>query len=102
MSDTQEKKATSQEILRLGAQSDFWQLLLDALQRNKENLRNELDSENLTELPADQYKLESELLKAKIKYIDKLLKLPDSLIIWHENPSNKEEDFDPYEKPDLE
>ena len=93
----QATKATSQEILRLGAQGDFWQLILNALKKNKENLQTTLDGEDLTDLPADQYKLESEILKTKIKYIDKLSKLPESLIVWHENPDNIEKNFDPYE-----
>jgi len=94
---TQAKKATSQEILRLGMDGDFWQLIVSALQDSKENLRNLLDSDDLKDLPADQYKLESEILKSKIKYIDKLSELPKNLIAWHENPDNTEKDFDPYE-----
>ncbi|MCK5211698.1 hypothetical protein KAJ89_03280 [Candidatus Parcubacteria bacterium] len=93
----QAQEATSQEILRLGQDSDFWRLMLVALEKCKENLRNISDSDDFKDLPADRYKLESELSKAKIKYLDKLSNLPGSLIVWMKNPDNKDKDFDPYD-----
>ena len=91
---------TIQEILRLGAEGDFWELLLKALKDSKKQLKKLLDDDD-PDLPAEMYKFERELLKAKVEYIDKLLKLPETLIVWLENPNNIAKDFDPYEKPNL-
>lgn len=91
-----------QEVLRQGIKSDFWRLITEALKDSKGYLQKLADNDDLKELPADQYKVENELLKAKRKYLDKLSKLPDDLISWLENPDNKKPDFDPYSKPEEE
>jgi len=54
------------------------------------------DSDDLMDYPAEQYKTESELLKTKIKYLEKLIDLPDSLMSWAEDPDNRKPEFDPY------
>ena len=58
------------------------------------------------DLPADQYKLEMELLKAKRKYLNHLKNLPASLSAYlSEPPANKEKDknYDPfYNESELE
>ena len=78
---------------------DFWQLIIEALNDNKEDLQKQADSEDLKELSPEQYKLENELLKAKRKYLDKLSELPATLISWLKNPNTeKPESFDPYDK----
>ena len=89
-------KKDKQEILRQGKNSDFWRVIVEALKESKEYLQKITDSDDLKELPADQYKVENELLKAKRKYLDKLSELPDNLILWLENPDNKKPNFDPY------
>ena len=85
-----------QEILRQGMKSEFWQIISEALRDSKNHLRNEQDADELKDLPADQYKVENELLKAKIKYLDKLADYPNTIIGWLENPNQEEKNYDPY------
>ena len=89
---------SKQEILRQGQQSDFWQIIITYLKESKEHLRQQQDSDNLKDLPADQYKVENELLKAKIQYLDKLADYPNTIIGWLQNPNPEEKDWDPYGK----
>ncbi len=56
--------------------------------------------DGIRELPADQYKIEMELLKAKEDYLHRLIDLPDTLIAWLQEPDNTIEDFDPFMKAD--
>lgn len=76
--------------------SEFWKIISEALRDSKNHLRNEQDADELKDLPADQYKVENELLKAKIKYLDKLANYPDTIIGWLQNPNQEEKDYDPY------
>lgn len=87
---------TKRKILQQGQQNDFWQIILEYIKESKEHLRNEQASDNLKDYPADQYKIEMELLKAKIKYLDKLADYPNAIIGWLQNPNTKEQNFDPY------
>ena len=96
MIDDKESQS-KQEILRQGQQGDFWQIILDFIKQSREHLRNEMDADQLRDLPADQYKVENELLKAKIKYLDRLADYPNTIIGWLQNPSNEEKNYDPYE-----
>lgn len=89
------KLSTSQEILSLGKQTDFWKTLVDQLENEIANLREE-QQKDLKSLPADQYKLENELILAKIDYIKYLQTLPDSLILLLDNPENDTRVLDPY------
>lgn len=87
---------SKQEILRQGMNSEFWKIISEALRDSKNHLRNEQDADALRDLPADQYKVENELLKAKIKYLDKLADYPNTIIGWLQNPNQEEKDYDPY------
>ena len=93
--DTQQSQS-KQEILRQGQQSDFWQIILEYIQESKGHLRQQQDSDELKDLPADQYKVENELLKAKIKCLDKLTDYPNTIIGRLQNP-NEEKNWDVYE-----
>ena len=93
--ETKDSKS-KQEILRQGMNSEFWKIISEALRDSKNHLRNEQDADELKDLPADQYKVENELLKAKIKYLDKLANYPDTIIGWLQNPNQEEKDYDPY------
>ena len=90
-------KKAKQEILRVGMDTDFWRVLIEGIQANIEELRKKNDDEEFRNLPANQYKLENELLLAKIKYLEKLIHLPTEMIAWFENPDNTVEDHDPYD-----
>ena len=89
------KLSTSQEILSLGKQTDFWKMLVDHLENEIADLREE-QQKDLKSLPADQYKLENELILAKIDYIKYLQTLPDSLILLLDNSENYTRVLDPY------
>jgi len=58
------------------------------------------DGEEIKDLPADQYKLEAELIKAKKSYLEKLKHFPDTLGLWLVDPDQSEKEFDPYLKPE--
>ena len=92
MKDTKSK----QEILKQGQSSDFWQIITEFIKESKDHLRREQDADELRYLPADQYKVENELIKAKIKYLDKLADYPNTIIGWLQNPNTEETNFDPY------
>ena len=95
---TPKDSKSKQEILQQGQNSDFWQIIVEAMKDSKEHLRNEQDADELRDLPADQYKVENELLKAKIKYLDKLADYPNTIIGWLQNPNSEEpKNFDPYQ-----
>ena len=93
--ETKDSKS-KQEILRQGMNSEFWMIISEALRDSKNHLRDEQGSDDLKDLPADQYKVENELLKAKIKYLDKLADYPNTIIGWLANPNQEEKDYDPY------
>lgn len=94
------KKAESlMEILRLGQATEFWKLIQESIDESKEHLQKVEDSQELRELPAEQYKLESEILKMKKRYLDHLRRLPTSIIEYlQEPPENREKagNDDPY------
>ena len=88
---------SQQEILKQGQTSEFWQLILEFIGKSKNDLRVQQDADEFRDLPADQYKIENELLKAKIKYLDRLASYPNSIIGWLQNPNTKETNYDPYD-----
>jgi len=88
-------KESKQEILRNGIKTDFWKLILNALDDSIKRIED--NQKDISELPADQYKLENELIIKKIEFLKTLKKTPDNLIDWLEETDNKEDDFDPYE-----
>lgn len=50
----------------------------------------------MMDLPAEQYKVQNEVFKSKKEFIDKLIKTPDNIMSWLEEPNNEEKEFDPY------
>lgn len=97
MIDKKDSKS-KQEILRQGMESDFWRIIISALEDSKGHLRKEQKGQDLKSLPAEQYKLENELLLAKLEYLDNLADYPNTIIGWLQNPNQKEIDPDPYDK----
>ena len=90
---------SAKEVLRLGQGTEFWKLLCDALDDSIAHLQAEQDGDEINGLPAEQYKLMSELLKAKRKYLVHLKNLPETLIAYLTQPAGnieKEPNFDPY------
>ena len=96
--NTEGKRESAKETLRLGAKTDFWKLILEVLDDNIESLRKEQDSDEFRELDSHQYKTENEILKAKINYLKQLKKTPDNVIGWLGNPDSGDFNPDPYDK----
>lgn len=94
-----EKDAKSkQAILQQGQSSDFWRIILDYIELSREHLRKEQKSQNLKSLPAEEYKLQNELLMAKLEYLDNLADYPNTIISSLQNPNQEEINFDVYDK----
>ncbi len=88
-----------QTVMEQGKTSDFWQLIMQAIEQTRMNLQEYQDSDEFRDLPADKYKLESELIHAKRKYLNILKETPDNIISWLSQPDAKIENFDPYKTP---
>ena len=93
MNDSQ----SQQEILKQGQLSEFWQIIVQFVRESKEHLRQEQRSQDLKNLPAEQYKLENELILSKLEYLDKLTDYPNTIIGWLQNPDNEDRNYDPYQ-----
>lgn len=99
MSILKNKKSLDiQGVLQVGKTSEFWQVICEAIEQSREHLQTYQDSEEFKDLPADKYKLESELIRAKRQFLNTLKETPDNIISWLSTPDNKIENFDPYFK----
>ena len=86
------------DVLRTGAKSHFWGLIVKALEESKEYIQSQMDSEEMKNLEADQYKLMNELYKAKKEFLNILMKTPENIVSWLQlAPSERPKDFDPYD-----
>lgn len=92
----QKKPAEIEAILEAGVSSEFWEIICAVLEESRDALQAYQDSDEFRELPAEQYKIENELLRAKRVYLDMLKRTPDNLRSWLTTPDNKVENFDPY------
>jgi len=91
------------ELLKVGQTTEFWILICEALDDSIEHLQSEQDGEEVKDLPAEQYKLEVELLKAKRKYLKHLKNLPNGIIAYITQPEvnlEENENSDPYYTPE--
>lgn len=89
-------------LLKTGQTTEFWKLICEALDDSIKHLQREQDGEDIKDLPAEQYKLEVELLKAKRKYLEHLKGLPETLIAHITQPAanlEEEDNPDPYYSP---
>lgn len=90
---------SAKEILRLGQATEFWKLICDALDDSIVHLQKKQDDDDIEDLPAERYKVETELLKAKRKYLAHLKRLPEALIAYLTQPAGnleKDHNFDPF------
>ena len=88
------------EILRTGKQGEFWGIICELLDESITRLQSVEDHADFIELPAEQYKLQSQLLKAKRKYLEQLKGYPDLLIAELGKPDSEDINFDPYPTAD--
>lgn len=86
------------EIMRQGMQSEFWLMIMQALDESMKILQAEADSDEMKTLPPEQYKLESELIKAKRYYLARLKEYPQVIINRVADTNFEDFEFDPYEK----
>lgn len=94
MNKTPAEKA---EILKQGAVSAFWLLILEVLEESKRDIQEKQDSADIAELSAEEYKFRNELFKAKRELLNKLINTPENVISWLSKPEGqKAQDFDPY------
>ena len=98
--DNPKDKEAIQETLKQGKLTEFWNIIEQALDDSIKHLQYMQDGEEIKDLPADQYKLEAELIKAKKSYLEKLKHFPDTLGLWLVDPDQSEKEFDPYLKPE--
>lgn len=100
MIDLKEQDAESaKEVLSIGQETEFWKLLCRAIDDSIAHLNVQQDGDAMKDLPSEQYKIESELLKAKRKYLVHLKALPKLLIAYLTQPAGNSEpdyNFDPY------
>lgn len=90
---------TAKTILKNGQTADFWKLICEAIDDSIADIQSKQDSDDFRDLPSLQYKLETEIMKAKRKYLSHLKNLPQTLIEhWTEPAGNIETsvNFDPY------
>lgn len=97
--ESKENNPTKIEILKQGKQTEFWKLILDAIEESREYITDQLEDESMDDLPPEQYKFMVKTLQSKKKFLDVLKKTPDNLISWLETPpSERPKNFDPYEE----
>lgn len=97
-----ENKKSIQEILRAGANSDFWKIICQRLTGSIEAIQSQLDSDEGTNLIAEEYKIRHEVLrKQKIDRKD-ILNMPEDLVKELDNPEffERKRDEDVYLNPE--
>ena len=93
------EKESKQAILEQGVASDFWGIIAEELENQIVKLRREKDTQDLSNLSAEQYKFKTESSKLKIELLVMLQKLPETLILWSESPDKENGNLDPYHVP---
>lgn len=89
-------------IIRDGSQSDFWDAIESVLDSAIATIAEQLDDEHneLSALPADEYKIKCEVLKAKRRVVLALKRLPQDYAQYLEKPlphgQVSRDAFDPY------
>ena len=86
------------EILKTGKLSEFWHIIVEAIEESRDDIQKKQDGEEIAELSSDQYKFRNELFKAKKEMLDALLNTPENLISWMTKPETEGQNFDPYDK----
>lgn len=90
------KSATDLAIIRQGATSEFWKLICKIVDENIRLVEEQMESENMDDLPADEYKVMSQVLKLKKKMYLSLKDLPKSFLESKKLPDQSTPNFDPY------
>ena len=88
------KKEEIKRILKDGLTNEFWVLICQAINKDIEMLRNVPNG--FADLPAEQYKFESELVREKINYLEALRAKPNEIINDLTEPDQSRPEHDPY------
>jgi len=91
-----------QAILREGKSSEFWQVICAFLDEDIEKHKAELMSDEFFTAPAEQYKVQAEVIKNHILDLQTLKDFPDECIIELDEPDQTETEYDPFEKLETE
>lgn len=85
------------DAMRQLLESDAWDVIRQSLEVSIEHIERVHNERDLIELPAEQYKFEQELVKAKCEYLRKLMNLPNDIIEDVSTESEgQDENPDPY------
>jgi len=99
MSDFTKEPQRAIAILKEGTKSDFWKIIIEALEDSRHFIEEQQESEDMQELLPEQYKFTNELYKAKKEFLSTLIKTPENIVSWLESPpEEREKEFDPYDK----
>lgn len=97
ISKTIESDNSKIEILKAGMKTEFWKIIVEAIQESKDYIQEQMDAEGMKDMTPEQYKFTNETFKAKRMYLDTLMKTPENMISWMVKvPSEKPKNFDPY------
>lgn len=86
------------EILRQGAQGEFWRIISETIRESIEYINDQMESEEMKDLTAEQYKFTNELFKAKKEFLNMLIKTPENVMSWLGKPEGERKEFDPYDR----
>lgn len=86
------------EVLKSGKTGEFWRIICAAIDANIAELDSDLKGPDLMVLSANEYKIRSEIIKAKIIHLANLKETPDNIISAIADEAETEGDPDPYEK----
>jgi hypothetical protein len=89
-------KKTIEETVRFGMASDFWEIIVDSLKDKILELAQEQSDQAYRQLPAIEYKVQSELLFSKIDFLKELQKLPETIIIELQDSAVEKDNHDPF------
>ena len=73
-------KAAIQDILRHGANGDFWKIISQYLQATVDALESQINSDELLNEPANEYKIKDRILKNTKNDRKDLLELPETIV----------------------
>lgn len=85
-------------ILKDGYQGEFWQLLVQSIDEKIEGVQASLDGDDFREYPAEDYKIEREILKAQKSDLEALKELPNSIFSSISDEPDDDDEADPYRR----
>jgi len=94
-----------QDVLRVGAGSEFWKIICQRLQMAIDGVQAALDSDDFINLIAEEYKIRTETLKKEKKNLVGIKDLPETMVKEMDKPEffNREKEEEVYpEKEDFE